>query len=206
MTPDPWSAVTDELRGRLLPLSHEADLPSDTRHAAVSIVLRWMDGPEVLLMVRAEDENDPWSGHVALPGGHRDPGDVSLVHTASRETLEEVGVNLELCAHPIGLLESMQARARAKTMPLWVTPVIFLQHSPAPIALGPEASHAFHLPIRPLLAGHLDAEHPIERDHQVRRYPAWRFEERTIWGMTHHILTQCLERVQDLPGFRDWNS
>ncbi len=191
-----------ELSQRLLPLSTDPNLPSDSRQAAVSIVLRLAPEPDVLLMVRAEDERDPWSGQVALPGGHRDPGDSSLIHTAARETLEEVGLDLESFAHPLGFLDPMQARTRGRKVPLWVTPVVFVQHAPGSIELGPEASHAFRLPILPTLAGQLDAEHRIDRDKQIRRYPAWSWEQRTIWGMTHHILNQCFSKVHDLPEFR----
>jgi 8-oxo-dGTP pyrophosphatase MutT (NUDIX family) len=201
MTRDFNTSFSGLLQPRLLPLAHEVQASDDSRHAAVSIVLRMKPVPDVLLMVRALDERDPWSGQVALPGGHRDPGDSSLVHTAARETLEEVGLDLNRCADPVGILDPMQARTRGKRVPLWVTPVVFFQHSPGKIELGPEASHAFRLPILPTLAGELDAEHRIDRDPPVRRYPAWAFEERMIWGMTHHILKQCFSKVHDLPGF-----
>ncbi|MDF1729466.1 MAG: CoA pyrophosphatase [Sulfitobacter sp.] len=205
MNRDALTGSAGSLIQRLHPLAGDPEVPPDSRQAAVSIVLRLAPEPDVLLMVRAEDERDPWSGQVALPGGHRDPGDTDLIHTASRETLEEVGLDLEQFAHPLGFLDPMQARTRGRKVPLWVTPVVFLQHAPGTIELGPEASHAFRLPIRPTLAGHLDAEHRIDRDHQVRRFPAWAWEERLIWGMTHHILNQCFDKVQDLPEFRTGN-
>ena len=189
------------LTDRLIGLSTDPQIPPDTRQAAVSIILRLAPQPDVLLMVRAVDARDPWSGQVSLPGGHRDPQDASLVDTARRETLEEVGLDLAKVALPLGFLEPMQARARGKIKPLLVTPVVFLQHSEGSIELGPEASHAFRLPVRPLLAGDLDVEHRIERDAQVHRHPAWSWEQRTIWGMTHHILKQCFTKVHDLPEF-----
>ncbi len=195
MKPDALPESADEWRQRLGSLEVHPELPADSKHAAVSIVLRLGAEPDVLLMVRAEDERDPWSGQVALPGGHRDPGDLNLVHTASRETLEEVGLDLNLCAEPLGFLEPMQARTKGKKVALWVTPVVFLQHSLGKLELGPEASHAFRLPILPAMAGHLDAEHRIERDSQVRRYPAWAWEDRLVWGMTRMILNQCFEKA-----------
>ena len=47
--------------------------------AAVAVVLR-VAGPDLdlLLIKRAQSERDPWSGHMALPGGRRDPGDDDL--------------------------------------------------------------------------------------------------------------------------------
>ncbi|NNL85157.1 MAG: NUDIX domain-containing protein, partial [Myxococcales bacterium] len=49
---------------------------------------------EVLFIERARHPDDPWSGHMALPGGRLDPVDASLRAAAERETREEVGVEL----------------------------------------------------------------------------------------------------------------
>ena len=59
--------------------------------AAVALVIRAGTDLDVLLIKRAEHEHDPWSGHMALPGGRWEPGDLGLQHTATRETLEETG-------------------------------------------------------------------------------------------------------------------
>ena len=69
--------------------------PSDTRHAAVALLLRGvhLDELEVLLMKRAEREGDRWSGQIGLPGGHEEEADQDLVETARRESREEVGVD-----------------------------------------------------------------------------------------------------------------
>lgn len=50
--------------------------------------------PEVLFIKRAARANDRWTSHVALPGGKRDPHDEDDRATAVRETLEEVGLDL----------------------------------------------------------------------------------------------------------------
>lgn len=65
------------------------------REAAVALLLRPREQLEILLIKRAERDTDPWSGHMALPGGRREPGDADLVTTAFRETEEETGVPLD---------------------------------------------------------------------------------------------------------------
>lgn len=77
-----------------------------TRRAAVAIVLRNVPGTptlqgeftkqsEMLLIQRAPNPRDPYSGHIAFPGGRQDPTDESDLHTAIREAREEIGVNLD---------------------------------------------------------------------------------------------------------------
>lgn len=50
--------------------------------------------PEVLFIKRASRAGDRWTGHVALPGGKRDPEDADDQATAIRETWEEIGLDL----------------------------------------------------------------------------------------------------------------
>ena len=80
------------------------------RRAAVALVLAPSSTGDatlsLLLVRRSEREGDPWSGHMALPGGHAHPEDADLLHTARRETLEEVGVDL-LGAELLGRLDDV---------------------------------------------------------------------------------------------------
>lgn len=50
--------------------------------------------PEVLFIKRASRKGDRWTGHVALPGGKRDPEDLDDLAAAIRETSEEIGLDL----------------------------------------------------------------------------------------------------------------
>ena len=50
--------------------------------------------PEVLFIKRAARVGDRWTGHIALPGGKRDPEDADDRATSIRETREETGLEL----------------------------------------------------------------------------------------------------------------
>jgi 8-oxo-dGTP pyrophosphatase MutT (NUDIX family) len=63
--------------------------------AGVAAILRpAADDLELLFIRRAEYAGDPWSGHLAFPGGRIDPGDRDARAAAERETDEEVGLDL----------------------------------------------------------------------------------------------------------------
>ena len=56
--------------------SDQAVVGRHQREAAVSLILAPnRDGLEALFILRAKKAGDPWSGQMALPSGHRDPGD-----------------------------------------------------------------------------------------------------------------------------------
>jgi len=63
--------------------------------ASVALVLREADGDlEALFIRRAEHEDDPWSGHLAFPGGRIDPEDADARAAAERESAEELSLDL----------------------------------------------------------------------------------------------------------------
>ena len=97
-------------------LRERAPMPfADTamRRAAVALILRAGadENPELLFIKRAEYPGDPWSGHVAFPGGRREEQDASLAETASRETREETGIDLSAHGEIIGGLDELQPQS-----------------------------------------------------------------------------------------------
>jgi 8-oxo-dGTP pyrophosphatase MutT (NUDIX family) len=63
--------------------------------AAVALVLRERDGDvDALFIRRALHDADPWSGHLAFPGGRIDEIDADARAAAERETVEEVGIDI----------------------------------------------------------------------------------------------------------------
>jgi 8-oxo-dGTP pyrophosphatase MutT (NUDIX family) len=50
--------------------------------------------PKLLFIKRADAVGDPWSGHMAFPGGRYEVGDQSLLETAVRETREETAIDI----------------------------------------------------------------------------------------------------------------
>ena len=59
--------------------------------AAVALIITECEPPSVLLLKRAKNKHDPWSGQWAFPGGKWEEGDADLIDTSIRETYEECG-------------------------------------------------------------------------------------------------------------------
>jgi 8-oxo-dGTP pyrophosphatase MutT (NUDIX family) len=164
-------------------------------HAAVAIVLQQGEhGAEFIAIHRAHRQGDPWSGHMALPGGKQDPSDVDLQSTAMRETREEVGVDLARLGEFIGHLDDLQAVARGRALDLIIRPYVWSLHHPAVLVPDHrEVQSAFWIPL--LFLRKRDARGSIRYalDGQELELPAFLYQGHTIWGLTHRILTGLLE-------------
>ena len=62
--------------------------------AAVAAILTDERGPDLLFIHRVAHDRDPWSGHIAFPGGRIEEEDASSRAAAERETREELGMDL----------------------------------------------------------------------------------------------------------------
>ena len=169
--------------------------------AAVTLILRppTCEGgaPEALFVRRAEVVGDPWSGHVALPGGRRDPGDRDLLETARRETLEETGLALERDDH-IGRLGEIHPRSRHLPS-ICVTPFVAWMATHQEVRVNHELSGHVGVPISaltdPAYRSTLIREAPTTRE-----FPSIDYEGDVIWGLTFAILEDFLAVVADVPG------
>src|SRR4029079_18019039 len=92
--------------------------------AAVALVLA--GGPELSLCLirRSEREDDPWSGHMALPGGRASLNDPHPEAVAERETLEEVGLAIGE-SHRLGALSHVLVRLGGGDHRMVLSPFVY---------------------------------------------------------------------------------
>lgn len=171
--------------------------PPGLPRAAVALILRnGPSGGEFVAIHRAHREGDPWSGHMALPGGRQQPGDATLVQTATRETREEIGIDLDRCGRPVAELDELRAVGRGRLLDLVIRPVLFVLVQPVELVPNPaEVQSAFWIPLAALQV------HPHERQ-ACDRPPSFEYNGYTIWGLTHRILSRFLETIERLDGTR----
>jgi 8-oxo-dGTP pyrophosphatase MutT (NUDIX family) len=166
------------------------DAPPPGRHAVVAAILRDSpQGVELLLIRRAEHELDPWSGHMALPGGHGDAADASLAATAVREISEEVGLDLLEHAELLGRLPAVVASPTQLT----IYPLVFaLAGGHEPVPNPSEVQEVVWATLEHLRSPAAASSHEVDVRQQRHRFPAFDVRGRTVWGLTYRILGDLL--------------
>jgi 8-oxo-dGTP pyrophosphatase MutT (NUDIX family) len=189
--------VQAQLRGRLADIEVDEPPAEGRARAAVAVVLRDNDGLELLLIRRADDPRDYWSGQIALPGGRWEPADVNLAATAVRETLEEVGVDLSY-GRVFGRLEVLRPSSH-RLPPIDITPFVAVAPPDSLPTPSPEVADCFWVPLEELRRTGRSSSHRMELDGRHYEWPAYPLGEHVIWGLTERILTRFLELLADQP-------
>jgi 8-oxo-dGTP pyrophosphatase MutT (NUDIX family) len=185
-----------------------AERTPGVEEAAVALVLAGA-GEELSLCAirRAEHPLDPWSGHMALPGGRADPADPHPRAVAERETREEVGLVLD-GSHWLGQMSDVLVRIGGGGRRMILSPfVYYLGEGFPPFTPSDEVAEAYWIPLSHLWdpgnASHLEWEQSGNR----LLYPAIRFGEHAIWGVTFRVLTLFsdildapLPHLEEIPG------
>jgi 8-oxo-dGTP pyrophosphatase MutT (NUDIX family) len=172
------------------------------QEAAVATILR-QPAPgrdaEVLLIRRAEHPDDPWSGHMAFPGGRKDPEDRSLLHTVRREAHEEVGIDLGRDARLVGQLDDVPAVAKGRPVGLVITPFVFELVQVPVLVPNEEVAEALWAPLGPLMRGEAHTTRPYTLDGTEYMLPAFDVHGRVVWGLTYQMLESFFRLLREGP-------
>lgn len=193
-------ARLDAMTPKLAALGVDHGVVTDGPRAAVAAILREVpgaDSAELFFIRRAEHPQDPWSGHIAFPGGRRDPGDTSLLATAIRETQEEVGIELSE-GDVLARLPDVPAFMRSKKGTLVVTPFVFALRSDVPVVPNREVATTLWVPLATLARGAGKATFPFEFDGKSFDLPCIDLEPgaHRLWGMTYRMLETLLDAIR----------
>jgi len=182
------------IRDRLA--SHQAEefsVKETTRQAAVAVILRadldaGADGTEILFIKRAEKPGDPWSGHMAFPGGHKEDDDLDLKHAAIRETQEEIGLDLT-DAEYLGPLDQQRAMPRGRPLNMLIAPHVFSLSGDPTFSPNYEVDEVVWTGLAPLIN---NDRHDWETRPMAGRptlFNGYRLERgHFVWGLTYRML------------------
>ena len=144
---------------------------------------------QLLLIERATREGDPWSGHMALPGGRVDPADADPLAAAIRETREETGIEVT-AADLLGELDDVFPRDTTAGR-FVVRPFVFALPGCPPLTLSDEVAKALWVPLADLAACACTAE--VDHRGATLAVPAYRCGPHVVWGLTHRVVSGLLD-------------
>lgn len=180
-----------KLPGTVFQGETRANLPS----AAVAMILKQSDHQddlEALFVKRRAIERDPWSGHMALPGGRSHPSDTSALLTAAREVFEETKIDLAKC-EILGALDEVVPG----NVSIRVTPFVAFASGPVEVKLNEtELTDYFWIPMSYLRDKQNLSTYSIERFGKRVQVPSYRYlGQHVIWGMTLKIIEDFLSKT-----------
>lgn len=164
------------------------DQPLTPAAVLFPIVMR-EEGQTVLLTQRTAHLRDH-AGQISFPGGRVEADDPSPIHTALRETEEEIGLSRERI-DVLGFLPEYRTGTGFR-----VTPVVALVRPPFELAIDPfEVAEAFEVPLAFLLDPLNHKRHSLHYRGALRHFFAMPYGDYFIWGATAGMIRSLSERL-----------
>lgn len=174
----------------------------DSNTATVGLILspsQDLDQDELnlLLIKRSVRSDDPWSGHMAFPGGFSNRNETPL-HTVIREVFEETGLQLSEAHHlgglaPITTLREKKLHVGAEAF-YYPRPVEVNQLTPCP----DEVHTLYQISLNHFFAKENQTTRTWSRGDQEIELPAVRIYDQKFWGLSYMILRQFFSLCEGL--------
>jgi 8-oxo-dGTP pyrophosphatase MutT (NUDIX family) len=182
------SLLSEPQSGQFVQEEGADDQPLTPAAVLVPIVLR-SAGQTMLLTQRTAHLRDH-AGQISFPGGRVEAEDSSPVHTALRETEEEIGLSRQH-VDVLGFLPEYRTGTGFR-----VTPVVAVVRPPFELALDPfEVAEAFEVPLGFLLDPANHQRHSLHYRGALRSYFAMPYGDYFIWGATAGMIRSLAERL-----------
>ena len=165
-----------------------AERPVNERgHAAVAMLLReGACSPEVLFIIRATHDQDPWSGNIGFPGGRLNHDGESPRQAAERETFEELSLDLGRARH-LGRLDDLYGAI----MPVLVSCFVYQLQDFTELRPNHEIDTTFWFPLAELLEPERHQLKTFFYRGEERTHPAVELlnpEQPLLWGITYRLM------------------
>lgn len=186
------SLLREPLDGQFVQEEGGEGIPLTPAAVLFPIVLR-ESGETVLLTQRTAHLRDH-AGQISFPGGRVENEDLSPIHTALRETQEEIGLAGEHI-EVIGFLPEYRTGTGFR-----VTPVVALVRPPFELTPDQfEVAEVFEVPLAFLLNPENHKRHSLHHRGALRHFFAMPYGDYFIWGATAGMIRSLTERLGVLP-------
>ena len=193
MSETAWYEKITQLLGRSM--AADASSVDDRKPAAVALILRQTgDIQELLFIERAHHPDDPWSGNIGFPGGRWDVVDATLRHTAERETMEEVGIDLSGASY-LGRLSDIVGA----NLPVRVSCFVYALAEPVELVLSHEVHDIFWFALHELAAPQRQLTAQVRFGGKLLEAPAIDLglpDKAVLWGITYRLVNQFREVME----------
>jgi 8-oxo-dGTP pyrophosphatase MutT (NUDIX family) len=171
-------------------------MPEERRKifAAVAVILRQApEGVEVLLIHRARNPRDPWSGDMAFPGGRVEASDDGPEAAAVREAHEEVDLDLSQDGRPLGRLSDGTPRGRGRELGIVIEPFAYVLEGEPELRPNDEVQEIVWVPLSFFADRSNRSTMWWWRRWPPKRLPCFRYRDHLIWGLTLRVLDELVE-------------
>lgn len=163
--------------------------------AAVAMILRELPGDlEILFIERASDERDPWSGHLAFPGGKVETGEQAR-QAAERETQEEIGLDLKAERY-LGRMSDIVGANLPVRVSCFVYGVVTAAAQPI---VSPEVRDVFWVRLSDILRPERHQMTTVGFSGTALKVPSIvmpQSDKPVLWGLTYRLVMQFLEIIR----------
>lgn len=158
--------------------------------AAVLFPIVQREGKHTVLLTQRTAHLRDHAGQISFPGGRVEAEDLSPIHTALRETEEEIGLSRERI-QVLGFLPEYRTGTGFR-----VTPVVALVLPPFDLQPDPfEVAEVFEVPLAFLLDPANHQQHSVHYRGALRQYFAMPYGDYFIWGATAGMIRSLTERL-----------
>lgn len=178
------------LRPDRIPFRHQL------ARSAVAVIYRYHNEHcELLLIKRAQRPGDPWSGHMAFPGGLIQASDASASDAAIRETQEEIGIDLYQCARFSKRLSDLITRRHQKFLPMVVSPFLFLLTEDVDFTTNEEVAEVVWIPLD-YFKNSANKEHFYWQVGPFNlKMPCFVYQGHRVWGLTYLMIQNLIRKT-----------
>jgi 8-oxo-dGTP pyrophosphatase MutT (NUDIX family) len=166
--------------------------PIPPRDSAVMLLLFQQDGEDHIIFTRRTEQVATHKGQISLPGGAAEPTDESLLHTALRETEEELGITPD----KITVLAELEDVFTVVTNFVIRPFVGRLSSRPVYHPDPAEVAEVIEVPVSALRNPDFHWQEERTGPFGPRWIHFFKYQHHIIWGATARILTHFLENGQ----------
>jgi 8-oxo-dGTP pyrophosphatase MutT (NUDIX family) len=176
------------------------------KRSSVVLILRddALLGVCVLMIQRARKRGDPWSGHMAFPGGIMERVDKNINATALRELQEELAVQENQLTACYGRLSDLLTRSHLASKPMVITPFVYSTDGLGGVQPNHEVADTVWVPLRFIA----DVGNRKTMKWQYAgvgiRLPCYFYQGKRIWGLSLSMLDELIriiDKAVDLPQY-----